>query len=92
MYALFARISWVNWIGHVNKIDSKRRESQLFNNNPRGDRLRGRPKNGWWNCVRVDINGYKIKNLKVRSRNRAHWEKSIKDGKVLIGLYCHQRR
>jgi len=29
MYTLFARISWVNLIGHVNKIDSQRRVSQV---------------------------------------------------------------
>jgi len=29
------------WIGHV---DSKRKVSQIFNNNPQGSRLRGRPK------------------------------------------------
>jgi hypothetical protein len=34
------RISRLNWIGHVNRMDSK---SQVLNNNPQGNRLRGRP-------------------------------------------------
>ena len=29
----FVRISWLNWIGHVNGMDSKRKVSQVFNNN-----------------------------------------------------------
>jgi len=29
----FLRISRLNWIGHVNGMDSKRKESHVFNNN-----------------------------------------------------------
>ena len=47
----FVRIIRLNWIGHVNRMDSKRKGSQVFNNNPQRSRLRGRPKNRWWNCV-----------------------------------------
>jgi hypothetical protein len=28
------RISWMNWISHVNRNDSKRKVSQVLNNNP----------------------------------------------------------
>jgi hypothetical protein len=35
----------VSWIGHVNRMDSTRKVSQIFNNNPQGRRVRGRPKN-----------------------------------------------
>jgi hypothetical protein len=38
------RISLLNWIGHVNRMDSERKVSQVFNNNPQRSRLRGRPK------------------------------------------------
>ena len=37
-------LSRLNWIGHVNRMDSKRQVSQLFNNNPQRIRIRGRPK------------------------------------------------
>jgi hypothetical protein len=47
----FVRISWLKWIGHVYRMDSKRKVSQVFGNNPKGHRLRGRPKNRCWNCV-----------------------------------------
>jgi len=60
---------------------------QVFNNNPQGSQLRGRLKNKWWNCVQTDINKYKITNWKERPKNRAVWEKSVKDGKVHIGVY-----
>ena len=32
----FVRISKFNWIGHVNRMDSKRKVSQVFNNIPEG--------------------------------------------------------
>jgi hypothetical protein len=34
----------------------------------------------------------KLNNLKERSRNRADWEKAIKETKVCFGLQCHLRR
>jgi hypothetical protein len=40
----FVSISRLNWIGQVNMKDSKRKVSQMFNNNPQGSRLTGRPK------------------------------------------------
>ena len=43
----FVRISRLNWIGHVNTRDSKRKV-KLFKNNRQGSRLRGRPKNRRW--------------------------------------------
>ena len=46
-------------IGHAYRMDSKGEVSQL-NNNPQGSRLRGRPKNRWWNCVQTDINIAKL--------------------------------
>jgi len=37
----FVRISQVNWIGHVNRMDCKRKLSKVFNNNPQRNRLTG---------------------------------------------------
>jgi hypothetical protein len=45
------RISRLNWTGNVNRMDIKRKVIQVFNNNPHGSRLRGRPNNKCWNCV-----------------------------------------
>ena len=85
----FVRVSRLEWIGHVNRMDSK---SKVFNNNPQESRLSGRQKNRWWNCVQTHVNKCKIKKWKKRSKDRADSEKSIKEVKLLIGLYCHLRR
>jgi len=64
----FVRISRLNWIGYVNRMDS---ESQVFNNKPQGRRLRRRPKNKWWNCLQTDTNKCKIKNWKERPKKQS---------------------
>lgn len=56
-----------------------------------GSQLRGRLKNRWSNCLLTDINASKIENWKVRSRNRAEWEKSNMGVKVRVWLWCHLR-
>jgi hypothetical protein len=40
----FIRKSRLNSIGHINRMDSKRKVIQVLNNNSRGSPLRGRPK------------------------------------------------
>lgn len=42
----FVRISQFNQIGHVNRMDSIRNLSQVFNNNTQGSRVKGQPKTG----------------------------------------------
>jgi len=50
-------------------MDSKRKVSQVFNNNRKGSRLRRRPKkNRRWNYAQAVINKDKIKNWKERSK------------------------
>jgi len=65
----FVRTSRLNWICHLNRMDSKRQESRVFHNNPQGSRLRGQPNNRRRNCVcKTDINGYKFRNWKESSK------------------------
>ena len=40
----------------------------------------------------TDINSYKIKNWKERSKKRTDLEKCVKEAKVRIGLQCHLRK
>jgi hypothetical protein len=41
---------------------------QMYNNNHKVRRLRGRPKNRWWNCVPTSINKCEIKNWEEKSK------------------------
>jgi hypothetical protein len=89
---IFVIVSPLNWIGHANRMHSKWKVNQVFNNNPQGSRIRGRPKNRWWNCVQTDINRRKIKNWKVRSKTEMTGGGPLRTAKVRIGLQCHIRR
>jgi hypothetical protein len=60
----FLRVTRWNWIGHINRMDSKRKVSQVFNNNPQGGGLKGQPKSRWWNCVQTHVDQSKITNWK----------------------------
>ena len=57
----FVRMSRLNWIGLVNRMDSERRVSQVFNNNQQGSRLGGRQKKTVELCTNR-YNKCKIKN------------------------------
>jgi hypothetical protein len=81
----FVRKSRFNWIIHVNRMDSKRKVSKVFNNNPRGSRLRGRPRNRWWNCVQTDIKKRKITDGKERLRNIPTGRSLLRGRKFALG-------
>ena len=53
-------------------MDSKRKVSQVFNNNLQGSRWRGWQKNRLWNCIQTDINKCIIINWK-QVKKTADW-------------------
>jgi len=50
----FVSVSRLNCFGHVNRMDSERKVSQVFKNNVKGSQLRGQTKNRRWNRVQRD--------------------------------------
>jgi hypothetical protein len=54
----YVRVSRLNFVDHGNRMDSKRKVSQVFDNIPEGSRLRGQriKTDGGWNCVQILIN------------------------------------
>ena len=81
----------MNCRGYLKTTDRTRKVKHVFNNTLQGSRLRGRPRNRWWNCVQTANNKCKIKIGKGGQKSRAEWEKSIKETKVRFGQYCHRR-
>jgi hypothetical protein len=60
----FVIISRLNWIGHVNRMDSKRKVRYLT-----GKSTKRRTKNRW-NCVQTDINKCKVLHQTVEPLNK----------------------
>ena len=52
----FVSIRRLNCFGHINGMNSTRKVSQVFDNNPQGRRLKVLLKSRRWNCVQTDIN------------------------------------
>jgi hypothetical protein len=66
----FVRVSQQKWIVHVNRMDSERAVSQVFNNNnTQESQLKGQPKNTQRNCVQAELR-HKIKNGKGSSKKQ----------------------
>ena len=80
------RLDRLRWIGHTNRMSNNRKVKQIFKLQPQGTRLRGRPKNKWWDCVHEDLEKCKIKNWEQLSMDRDVWRRLIEEAKVLIGL------
>jgi hypothetical protein len=59
-------------------MDSKRKASQTFNNNPQGSSIRGRPNNRWWNCAQTDIKKERKKEEKEEEEEEEEGEEEEK--------------
>ena len=54
----------MNWIGQVNRMDGKGKVSQVFDNNPQGSRVKGRPKTDGRSLYKQILVNAKLKNEK----------------------------
>ena len=52
------RCQRLRWLRHIIRMENTSKVKIVFNNNPEGARLGGRPRTRWWNCVRVDLNRF----------------------------------
>jgi hypothetical protein len=64
---------------------SKRKVSQVYNNNAQGIRLRGRPINDVLTVYNQILINVQLKTGK-RGQKTADWQKSIREAKICIGL------
>ncbi|KAJ4443479.1 hypothetical protein ANN_05151 [Periplaneta americana] len=79
------RCQRLRWLGHVTRMETTRKVKIVFNNNPDGTRLRGRPRTRWWNCVRVDVNRLGIRNWRELAMDREGWKRAIEEVKAHLG-------
>jgi len=76
----FVRISQLIWIGAVNRLESKRKVSQVFNNNPQGSWLRGQPKTGGGTVYKSVLIDAKLKTGEVKKQSwleEIHYEVKV---------------
>lgn len=79
------RFQRLRWLGHITRMEASRKVKMVFNNNPDGTRLRGRPRNRWWNCVRADVDRFKITNWSELAMDREGWKRAMEEAKAHLG-------
>ena len=69
------RCQRLRWLGHIIRMENTRKVKIVFNNNPEGARLRGRPRTRWWNYVQADLNRFGIRNWRELAMDRVGWRR-----------------
>ena len=84
----FVRISSLSSTGHANRMDSKRKVSQILNNNnSQGIWQRGWQKTDCETVYKLILKDAKLKTGKKGKKDKADcWLNSINEAKVIIGL------
>jgi len=82
----FVKIRRLNCIDHVNRMDTTRKVSQVFNNNPQGSRLKGRQKADGGTVYKQILIDVKLKTVKRGMGKKYDWEKFVKKAKVHIAI------
>jgi len=80
----FVMTSRLIWICHIKRMDSKRQESRVFNNNPPGSRLRGPPNKRWRNCVKHILVVTKLDIGKVVQKTNLTGRSPLRTGKSAL--------
>ncbi|PSN29155.1 hypothetical protein C0J52_28482, partial [Blattella germanica] len=79
------RFQRVRWLGHITRMEASRKVKMVFSNHPDGTSLIGRPRNRWWNCVRADVNRFKITNWSELAMDREGWKRAVEEAKGHLG-------
>ena len=79
------RCQRLRWLGHIIRMENTRKVKIVFNNNPEGARLRGRPRTRWWNCVQADLNRFGIRNWRELAMDRVGWRRTMEEVKARMG-------
>ena len=82
----FIKLNRLRWIGHVSRMDANKKVHQVCYIHPQGKRLRGRPKNRWWDSVQKDISKCKIKCWTQLAKDRGIWRRTLQEAEARIGL------
>jgi len=63
----------IKWLGHIQRMDRARPTGKLLDWRAMGNRPVGRPRQRWQDYVLEDLKKLKVKNWKVRAKDRRIW-------------------
>lgn len=82
----FVKAQRMRWLGHVLRMDDSITVKKMFEQQPEGNRKRGRPRKRWKDDVEEDLKIMKIENYKQKALDRERWRMIIAEALVHKGL------
>ena len=76
----------IAWLGHVMRMDEKRKPKRVLEWKPIGRRIRVRPRKGWIDDVEEDIQRMRIRGWRKLCKERTEWERITEKTKTHSGL------
>jgi hypothetical protein len=79
----FIRAQRLGWLGHIERIQETRMVKAIYSWKPISRRAIGRPKVGWEDDVRKDVQKLKVPNWKTLVQDRRGWKELVENTKTL---------
>jgi len=76
----------IAWLGHVMRMDEKRKPKRVLEWKPIGRRIRVRPRKGWIDDVEEDIQRMRIRGWRKLCKERTEWKRITDRAKSHSGL------
>jgi hypothetical protein len=79
----FIRAQRLGWLGHIERMQETRMDKAIYSWKPISRRPIGRPKIGWEDDIRKDIQKLKVPNWKILVQDRRRWKEMVEKAKTL---------
>jgi hypothetical protein len=82
----FMKSRRIAWLGHVTRMDEKRKPKRVLEWKPISKRIRGRPRKRWIEEVEEDTQRMGIRGWRKLCKERTEWKRNTEKAKVHNGL------
>jgi hypothetical protein len=79
----FIRAQRLGWLGHIERMQETRMVKKIYSWKPISRRPIRRPKIGWKDDIRRDIQKLKVPNWKTLVQDRRKWKELVEKAKTL---------
>ena len=76
----------LRWAGHLERMSNDRGVKRVHHQNPRGKRLKGRPRLRWMDDIEKDLQQLGIQYWKRKALIRTEWKEVVRQAQALHGL------
>jgi hypothetical protein len=80
------RIARLRWVGHIVRMQDNLPCKKIALDKPEGRRRVGRPNPRWMDGVTKDAERLRVRNWRIKARDRDVWRRLLESAKTLHGL------